>query len=40
MISNSEPDAFIEEEILIYNPKTKRQERKLTRRPLQQDEVG
>ncbi|CAD8180494.1 unnamed protein product [Paramecium pentaurelia] len=34
-INVQEPDKFIEEEVLIINPKTGKQERRLTRRPYQ-----
>ncbi|CAD8150561.1 unnamed protein product [Paramecium pentaurelia] len=40
VVSQQEPEAYIEEEIIIINPKTQRQERKLTRRPLTQSDVG
>ncbi|CAK69307.1 unnamed protein product (macronuclear) [Paramecium tetraurelia] len=33
LISESDPEQFVEEEILIYNPVTKKQDRKLVRRP-------
>lgn len=38
IVSQVEPERFIEEEILVYNPKTKKQERKLVRRPLNEDD--
>ncbi|CAK85059.1 unnamed protein product, partial (macronuclear) [Paramecium tetraurelia] len=40
IVSQEEPEAYIEEEIIIINPKTQKQERKLIRRPLTQSEVG
>ncbi|CAD8057295.1 unnamed protein product [Paramecium sonneborni] len=40
VVSQQEPEAYIEEEIIIINPKTQRQERKLTRRPLTKSEIG
>lgn len=38
IVSQEEPERFVEEEILVYNPKTKKQERKLVRRPLNEDD--
>lgn len=34
-LNHEEPDKFVEEEVLIINPKTGKLERKLTRRPYQ-----
>ncbi|CAK69305.1 unnamed protein product (macronuclear) [Paramecium tetraurelia] len=38
IVSQEEPEAYIEEEIIIINPKTGKQERKLVRRPYENDE--
>ncbi|CAK69304.1 unnamed protein product (macronuclear) [Paramecium tetraurelia] len=38
IISQEEPEQYIEEEIIIINPKTGKQERKLVRRPYENDE--
>ncbi|CAD8138423.1 unnamed protein product [Paramecium octaurelia] len=40
VISVQEPEAFIEEEIIVINPRTQKQERKLIRRPLTESEIG
>ncbi|CAK56438.1 unnamed protein product (macronuclear) [Paramecium tetraurelia] len=40
VVSQQEPEAYIEEEIIIINPKTQKQERKLIRRPLTQSDIG
>ncbi|CAD8083038.1 unnamed protein product [Paramecium sonneborni] len=39
VISSQEPEAYIEEEILIINPKTGKQERKLIRKPYNQEDL-
>lgn len=39
VISKNEPTQYIEEEVLIINPKTGKQERKLIRRPYISEEV-
>ncbi|CAD8189710.1 unnamed protein product [Paramecium octaurelia] len=39
IISSQEPEAYIEEEILVVNPKTGKQERKLIRKPYYQEDL-